>query len=194
MISELLKGNRKFREDVFLPEHLERFASGQHPQICWIGCSDSRVPETLVTGTGDGDLFVHRNVGNMVPTHQAEMGAVLEYAVEVLHVKLIVLCGHYGCGGLTELLRGVDHRTHIGHWLRNGEEALNRLKKRPDFEGMAEKKALKLLVEENLHVQHAHAMTYPFVRAAVKSGKLKIQMLVYDLETGRLKKLKESRG
>jgi len=191
MLSKLLNGNKLFRAGVFGPEHLERFAAGQHPAACWIGCSDSRVPETLITGTGDGEMFVHRNIANLVPTHQSETGAVLEYAVEVLHVKDIILCGHYGCGGLTELLRGVDHRTHIGHWLGNAEEALHRLSGRPDFKALPEKEALRLLVEENLRVQRSHAMTYPFVRDAVHGNALSIHLLVYDLETGSLKKLKE---
>ena len=191
MITHLLKGNKKFRDEIFIPGHLERLTAGQHPHTCWIGCSDSRVPESLLTGAGDGELFVHRNIANLVPEHQTETGAVLEYAVEALHVKQIVLCGHYGCGGLTELLRGVDHRTHIGHWLRNGEKALDHLRKHPEFASLPEKKALKLLVEENLRVQRSHTMAYPFVRAAVKSRDLRVHMLVYDLESGRLKKLKD---
>ena len=114
---------------------------------------------------------------------------MLEYAVEHLHVKQIVLCGHYGCGGVTAMLQGADHRTHIGHWLRHGEEALERLRKHTDIAAMPEKKAVNLLVEENLRVQRAHAMTYPFVRAAVKSRNLRVHMLIYDLETGRLKQI-----
>lgn len=191
MINKLLKGNKEFVRDVFNVEHLERFAKGQHPHTCWIGCSDSRVPENLITGTGDGELFVHRNIANIIPAHQTEEGAVLEYAVEVLHVKQIVLCGHYGCGGLTELLHGVDHRTHIGHWLRHGEEALHRLQKRPGFHDLPRVEALNLLVEENLHLQRSNALSYPFVRQAVKKHDLQIHLLIYDLKTGRLHKLEE---
>jgi carbonic anhydrase len=192
MVEKLLRGNKKFREEIFGPEHLERFAKGQHPDTLWIGCSDSRVPETLLTGSGDGELFVHRNVGNLVPEHQSETGAALEYAVEHLRVKEIVICGHYGCGGLTALLRGVDHRTHIGHWLRNAEKALHHLQAgRPGFADLPEEEALKLLVEENLRVQRMHAISYPFVRDAVKNHGLHLHILIYDLATGVLRELKE---
>lgn len=191
MIDKLIEGNKKFCEEIFGPEHLDRLAEGQQPHTCWIGCSDSRVPPAIITGCGDGDLFVHRNVANLVPPHDTETGAVLEYAVKVLKVKQIVLCGHYGCGGIFALLRGVDHRTHIGHWLENAGEALRNLQKRPDFADMPEENALRFLVEENLRVQFRHTMAYPFVREVVKNKQLRVHMVVYDLATGRLNKLND---
>lgn len=192
MIEKLIKGNKKFREEIFIPGELGKLSEGQNPKTCWIGCSDSRVPPAIITSSGNGDLFAHRNIANIVPPHHPETGAVLEYAVMNLKVKQIVVCGHYGCGGIAALLQGVDHRTHIGHWLKHAEESMHRVKKLPDFDGMKEDKILRLMVEENLRIQKANVMTYPFVRNAVNNKTLRVHMVVYDLKTGRLKMLRES--
>jgi carbonic anhydrase len=101
------------REDYFL-----RMANDQTPEFLWIGCSDSRVPAEDVTGTGPGELFVHRNIANQVIHTDFNMLSVLQYAVEVLKVKHIIVCGHYGCGGVRNALSH-QHLGLINKWLRN---------------------------------------------------------------------------
>ena len=108
MPNKLLEGNKKFVKNVFVPDHLSSLKYAQKPHTCWIGCSDSRVPPGLITGTGDGELFVHRNVANVVPPNDPAVGAVLEFAVEHLKVEQIALCGHYGCGGMAALWKGLE--------------------------------------------------------------------------------------
>jgi len=190
MPKELLQGNKRFREEVFVPKNLSRLAAGQSPHTCWIGCSDSRVPASMITGADAGDLFVHRNIANIVPPNDPSAGAVLEYAVGHLKVKRIALCGHYNCGGLTALWRGPEKGTLVGDWLQNASKALKRVRAIDNIDKLPEPKAIRLLVEENLRVQKDNLLTYPFVRAAVKKGTLDIDLIIYDLETGRLKKMK----
>jgi carbonic anhydrase len=189
MAKKLLEGNKRYVSEVFAPQGLARLKDGQKPHTCWIGCSDSRVPSSSVTSSLPGELFVHRNVANMAPPDDTNVGAVLEYAVEHLKVERIVLCGHYGCGGLTALWRGPEKGTIVADWLKNGNAALRRVKSRPDAQKLTEEKAIKLLVEENLRVQKKNLLKYSFVKHAVKAERLKIDLLVYDLATGRLKEI-----
>jgi carbonic anhydrase len=191
MLKKLAQGNKKFQTNVFAPKGLEKLKDGQQPHSCWIGCSDSRVPAGLITHSGAGELFVHRNVANMIPVDDPSVGSVLEYAVDHLNVQNLVICGHYGCGGVTALWRGPHEGTYVEAWLRNGSEALKRVLKIKGIKDMPEEKALKLLVEENLRVQREHALKYKFVRSAVKKGKLEIHAVIYDIVSGKLKELKD---
>src|SRR5688572_31075812 len=98
----LLEGNKKWVEEKLKldPEYFERLSKGQSPQVLWIGCSDSRVPANEITGTHPGDIFVHRNIANMVVHSDMNMLSVLDYAVNILKVRHVIVCGHYGCGGV----------------------------------------------------------------------------------------------
>ncbi|MFM8393233.1 MAG: carbonic anhydrase, partial [Acidobacteriota bacterium] len=100
---KLLLANKAFVQDKLdvRPDFFERMADTQKPEFLWIGCSDSRVPAEEVTGTEPGELFVHRNIANQVIHTDFNMLSVLQYAVDVLKVKHIIVCGHYGCGGVT---------------------------------------------------------------------------------------------
>ena len=187
----MLDGNKQFVEKVFGPGNLARLKDGQKPHTCWIGCSDSRAPAGLITGTGAGELFVYRNLANIVPPDDPAMGAVLEYAVEHLKVGQIVLCGHYGCGGMAALWKGLEKGTRVAGWLKNGNAALKRVRERGDAANLTEAKALRLLVEENLRVQREHLLRYPLVRDALKKEHVRIHVVVYDIATGRLKELKK---
>ena len=100
------------------PEYFKRLAALQAPEFLWIGCSDSRVPANEITGTQPGEIFVHRNIANLVVNTDINMLSVLQYAVEVLKVKHVIVCGHYGCGGVKAAMTQ-HHYGIINHWLKN---------------------------------------------------------------------------
>ncbi len=106
----------KVEED---PEFFSRLQHLQTPEYLWIGCSDSRVPANQITGTEPGEIFVHRNVANLVVNTDVNLLSVLQYAVEVLKVKHIIVCGHYGCGGVKAAMTKTDHKQVLNMWLRN---------------------------------------------------------------------------
>jgi carbonic anhydrase len=115
---ELLVGNQKWVEHTnkFDPHFFEHLAHGQHPQFLWIGCSDSRVPATEITHTLPGSIFVQRNIANMVVHSDANLLSVVYYAVKNLHVKHIIVCGHYGCGGIQAAMSN-DRFGFLDNWL-----------------------------------------------------------------------------
>jgi carbonic anhydrase len=118
-IEELLANNRAFvTEQLRLdPAYFDKLAEGQHPEFLWIGCSDSRVPPDRITGTREGDMFVHRNIANLVVQTDMNLLSVLQYAVDVLHVRHVIVCGHYGCGGVKTAM-GHEQHGLIDNWLR----------------------------------------------------------------------------
>lgn len=117
---KLLDNNKKWvAEQLQLdPNFFENLSKGQSPEYLWIGCSDSRVPANTITGTDPGEMFVHRNIANMVVHSDMNMLSVLSYAVEVLKVKHIIVCGHYGCGGVLAAM-GNQQIGLIDNWLRH---------------------------------------------------------------------------
>lgn len=108
--------NEKVADD---PEYFDRLAQLQTPEFLWIGCSDSRVPANEITGTQPGEIFVHRNVANLVINTDVNLLAVLDYAVNHLKVKHVIVCGHYGCGGIKAALTNHDFKAVLNMWLRN---------------------------------------------------------------------------
>jgi len=101
------------------PDYFKRLAEIQRPEFLWIGCSDSRVPANEITGTQPGEIFVHRNIANMVVNTDTNLLSVLEYAVVHLKVKHVIVCGHYGCGGIKASMSNHDFKQVLNMWLRN---------------------------------------------------------------------------
>src|SRR4051812_45132703 len=117
---DLLKGNEKFVADTLKedPEYFNTLAKGQNPPVLWIGCADSRVPANQITNTKPGEIFVHRNIANMVIHTDMNMLSVLDYAVNVLKVKHVIVTGHYGCGGVLAAMSDQQFGL-IDNWLRH---------------------------------------------------------------------------
>lgn len=116
----LLAGNKKWVEEKLRqdPEFFERLSKGQSPEVLWIGCSDSRVPANEITGTNPGEVFVHRNIANMVVHSDMNLLSVLDYAVNILEVKHVIVCGHYGCGGVKAAMTNEQYGL-VDNWLRH---------------------------------------------------------------------------
>lgn len=173
------------REDYF-----RRMADDQTPEFLWIGCSDSRVPAEEVTGTEPGELFVHRNIANLVVHTDFNMLSVLQYAVEVLQVRHVIVCGHYGCGGVRNAL---SHRNLglINKWLRHIKDVYRFHKEELDA---IEVEALRYrrLVELNVLEQVQNLADTTIVQKAWHyHGRPMLHGWVYDLESGLLNSVVE---
>ena len=192
MIDRFIEGNKNFLEDDFKknPDHYGPLASDQHPVVLWIGCSDSRVDPERITGSRAGEIFVQRNIGNIVPVHDWNFATVLEYAVNHLKVGDIVICGHSDCGAIKGLGKESED-AYIPLWLNNAKEAKRRVECRMQVpQTPEEEKIWQRLVEiENVGLQLEHLRTYPPVMAAEKEGRVRLHGLYFDLATGELKKI-----
>jgi len=191
LITTLLDGNKRFVSDVFDRErdYFEELAKQQRPTVLWIGCSDSRVPVNTITQTRPGEIFVHRNVGNIVATNDWNLSAVLEFSINHLMIPDIVVCGHYGCGGIAALdEKNADDR-YIPIWLNNAYKARERVDDKLlelHFQ-ISEEQRMNLIVEENVRLQLEHLQEYPFVRNAMHGGALSLHGWVYDMSNGGIK-------
>lgn len=163
-----------------------KLALGQKPDAFFIACSDSRVVPNLFASTNPGDLFVLRNVGNLVPPQQkrgdgACAQAALEFAVLSLHVGDIVVCGHSECGAMQALVEGLDENvySHLAAWLKNGKEALNKLEKGFIINpGLSKHNQLSQI---NVLQQMAHILSYPFVHERVEKKQLRVHGWWFDI-------------
>jgi carbonic anhydrase len=194
-VDELIEGVQKFQAEIFPRKRsrFEKLARGQNPDILFITCADSRVVPELITQTEPGDLFVCRNIGNIVPGYGEMMGgvsAVVEYACVALGVSDIVVCGHSDCGAMKGLLYPEDkllaRMPTVSTWLRNAHAARSVVEAiHPDLEPGAK---LQALVEQNIQLQLQHLRTHPSVAARLADGSLKIHGWLYDIETGRVQR------
>ena len=166
------------------PEFFSRLVNIQTPQFLWIGCSDSRVPANEIVGLKPGEIFVHRNVANQVPPSDINALAVIQYSVQVLKVKDILVTGHYGCGGVRAAFRKHDHGP-LEAWLSHVRDIRARYKK--ELVLSAEENE-NLLTELNVRTQVYNIAKIPIVQLAWKNGQeLRIHGFVYDLKDGLLK-------
>ncbi|MCU0630257.1 MAG: carbonic anhydrase [Methanoregulaceae archaeon] len=165
-------------------------SAGQDPGVLWIGCSDSRSDPERITSAGPGELFVTRNVGNIVPNHDWSLATVLEYSINYLNVREIIICGHSDCGAMKALDKDL-HDPYIPLWLNDAREAKTRVDSRyPRPKTLEEIKERNRQVElENVRLQVEHLMTYPSIKTAVNEGRVHIQGLYYDLATGTLSRV-----
>jgi len=173
----------KLSEDA---SYFENLAKDQRPEYLWIGCSDSRVPANEIIGAEPGELFVHRNIANMVVHTDLNLLSVLQYAVEFLEVKHIIVCGHTGCGGVKASLTNKDYGL-LNKWLRNLKDVYRLHKDEVEAETNIDDKVNKL-VEMNLIEQVGNVVKTSIVQKAWKQHKRPhVHGWVYEMETGLLR-------
>ena len=190
-MKRILDNNRKWVADKLTgdPDYFNKLSLGQEPRYLFIGCSDSRVPSTAITGTGPGEMFVHRNIANLVVHTDMNLLSVLQYAVEVLKVKVIMVVGHYGCGGVAAAASNKQFGL-IDNWLRNIKDVM-RLHEREMLSIYNEEERLRRLVELNVIEQVHNLSKTSIIQNAMRSANPpKLYGLVYDLKEGLLRDLK----
>lgn len=170
------------------PDYFERLSRGQKPEILYIGCSDSRVTAEELMGISSGDAFVHRNIANLVPNNDLNAISVLQYAVEHLEVKHVVVCGHYYCGGVKAAMESADYGV-LNPWLRNIRDVYRIYRLELDaIEDIDER--YKRLVELNVREQCVNVMKNAVVQVAVMQRDMEVHGWVFDIRTGALIDLK----
>ena len=203
-MEKLISGVHRFRKqywsenkDLFrrLAEH------GQFPEALFITCCDSRVIPTVITHSHPGDLFILRNIGNFVPPYSESpldgtgAAASIEYAVEHLKVRDIIVCGHSDCGAMKALYK--DRSTfagtpHIGEWLRNGERTLEVVA--ANYPELSTEEKLAVTSEENVLVQMENLRTYPIVQKAAREGRLHVHAWFFEIGTGSVYRYTPEKG
>ncbi len=188
---KLIDGNRRFALEKKFddPEYFKKLSLGQKPDYLWIGCSDSRVPANEVTSTESGEMFVHRNIANVVVHTDFNLMSVLEYAVNVLQVKHIIVCGHYGCGGVRAAMTNKTFGL-VDKWLRNIKDVYN--KHRIELELIEDlDKRSDRLTELNVIEQVQHLAETKIVQKAWHDKRyVQIHGWVYGLNSGLITELK----
>ncbi len=189
-LSHLFDNNRAWAAEMTRqdPAFFTRLSGQQAPQYLWIGCSDSRVPANQIVGLPPGEMFVHRNIANVVVHSDLNCLSVMQFAVEYLRVQHIIVCGHYGCGGVTAALRG-DKLGVVDNWLRHVQDVRwkhnHELDALPDYEARRRR-----LCELNVVEQVVNAAQTTVVRDAWARGQsLSVHGWVYGLEDGLLRDL-----
>jgi carbonic anhydrase len=194
-IKELIEGNEFFRNQLFstFEEGLkESVIHGQHPEVLFIGCSDSRITPDLMLNTRPGDMFILRNVGNFVPPFKKDedfhgSAAAIEYAISVLNVKNIIVCGHSHCGACRSLYEDIpesDSFVHVKTWLKLGEPAKKRTLKNQNF--TTEQEMYRATERNSIRHQLENLLTYPEVEQRINDGRVKVHGWYYDIETGQI--------
>jgi carbonic anhydrase len=188
-IEKLILENKNWAANVKAqdPEYFERLSHLQTPEFLWIGCSDSRVPADKITGTQPGEIFVHRNIANLVIHTDVNMLSVLDYAVSHLKVRHVIVCGHYGCGGIKAAMTNHDYKYVLNMWLRNIKDVYSL--HRGEMEGIKDREQrCDRLTELNVKEQVLHlAKTSIIQRAWKQEQRPKLHGWVYGLKDGIIK-------
>ncbi|AUX46667.1 carbonic anhydrase [Sorangium cellulosum] len=198
-MQKLVNGLHKFQTEV-CRSHQDLFrnlAKGQRPEALFITCSDSRINPNLITQTEPGDIFIVRNVGNIVPPYGASNGsesAAIEFAVSHLNVKNIIVCGHTLCGAMRGLLdlSGLDELPSVKSWLQHAE--LTRRLVQENYPHIEGEDRLTITVEENVLAQIENLRTHPTVRARLARGELSLYAWVFKIETGQVFQFEHATG
>ena len=182
---KLLENNKVWVKDQLKndPNYFKDLANGQSPEYLWIGCSDSRVPANEITGTKPGEMFVHRNIANMVVHSDMNLLSVLSYAVEVLKVKHIIVCGHYGCGGVLAAM-GNQQYGLIDNWLRHIKDVYRYHHKELDQIKDTKARANRLVQLNVIEQVQDLGKTSIVQNAWEKNQPLQIHGWVYDIADG----------
>jgi len=182
----LLEGLRKFSAEVYPRQEVlfHELSQGQQPHTLMITCSDSRIDPNLVTQSSPGEIFYVRNAGNIVPPYGSSKGgeeAAIEYAIEALKVKFIVICGHTNCGAMQALMKpeAIENLPSVKRWLDHAESTKRRCCEHYKAHGYT-----KEIPEDNVLVQVDNLMTHPAVSVAVKRGQIQIFGWMYHMDTG----------
>jgi len=186
---KLIQGNKIYAESKLFqdPEYFKRLAEGQKPDYLWIGCSDSRVPANEITNTQSGEIFVHRNIANLVVHTDSNLLSVLEYAVKYLKVKHIMVVGHYGCGGVHASMTNTYHG-YVDNWLRNIKDVYH--KNAEELDAIEDKtERANRLTELNVIEQVRNLAKTTIVQAAWAERELHLHGWVYGLDSGFIKDL-----
>ncbi len=185
----LIEGNKRFSMSKTFddPEYFKKLSLGQKPDYLWIGCSDSRVPANEVTSTKSGEIFVHRNIANMVVHTDMNLLSVLEYAVKYLEVKHVIVCGHYGCGGVRAAM-GQDSFGVLNNWLRNIKDVYYKYSNELDAISDLDKRADRL-TELNVIEQVRNLSKTTIVQETWQKRPLHLHGWVYGINNGLIKDL-----
>lgn len=189
-LSTLIQNNKKWAQNLTLnnPQYFKTLSQQQNPEYLWIGCSDSRIPPNEIVGLNPGELFVHRNVANLILHTDMNCMSVVQFAVEVLKVKHIIVCGHYGCGGVRTAMENHQHGL-IDHWLRHIKDLYKA--KQDELDIIENKTARQDRLCEINAIEQAYNLSYTqFVQNAWDRGQeLNIHTWIYGLEDGLVKDL-----
>ena len=194
VLEQLKDGVRRFRSEVF-PEREEMFReaanSPQRPHTLFITCADSRIDPNEITGASTGEVFVTRNIGNMVPAYGEMLGgvsAVIEFAVSALHVRHIAVCGHSDCGAMKALIdpASLGGMPTVASWLKNAHAALSVARTLTEKQGATDR-LLPTLTERNVLLQMQHLRTHPSVAGAIAQGELTLSGWIYEIGTGEVR-------
>lgn len=189
-LDKVFKNNEKWIKEKLdvNPAFFENLGKGQSPELLYIGCSDSRVTAEDIMGLEPGEVFVHRNIANMVVSNDLNVMTVVNYAVKYLKVKHVVVCGHYGCGGVKAAMQSEDMGI-LNPWLRNIRDVY-RIHKKELNEIKDENKKYNRLVELNVQEQCINLIKTAAVQKANRDRGLKVHGWVFDIHTGKLIDLK----
>ncbi|ARV63081.1 carbonate dehydratase [Nostocales cyanobacterium HT-58-2] len=192
-IKRLIAGLNEFHDNYFIThrELFEQLSHGQSPEVLLITCSDSRIDPNLITQTQPGELFVIRNIGNIIPpygTLNSGEGAGIEYAVQALGIRDIVICGHSHCGamkGLLQIGNLAQQMPLVYDWLKHYGEPTRRLVL-DNYKDYPSDKLLKITIEQNILTQIENLETYPVIRSKLHSGQLTLHAWIYEIESGEV--------
>ena len=195
MIDQLLKGNSQFIAGEFKPnkKYYKSIADRQTPTVLWIGCSDSRVSEDVITSARPGTMFVHRNVANIIAFNDVNMASILEYGVVHLKIADIIVCGHTRCGGIAAIEDGV-HENYIADWLCIASGAKDITDRIAKENKLTRQEKLELLTVENVKLQIKHLQNLALIKNLHAKGKSpRIHGWLYRVETGEINVLIDGR-